>query len=203
MNLAEMSGLDLMRVGVSLPGNMGDQGIASVIPMKIIEADEGRVVFLATADARHTNRLDPYTEDLRQPSWIRQRAARPHAAACGRGFRDGRSQRQDDPAGSLRAADAGGGRGHRPDAVACHLGGDADGYGRQDLRPCVGHVPDRHPVVSRDGPAKPVRRSSAARDAEGGAVSGSGVCDDVVAVDPVLAHKANGGGDTAGEHMGP
>ena len=57
MNLAEMSGLDLMRVGVSLPGNMGDQGIASVIPMKIIEADEGRVVFLATADARHTNPL--------------------------------------------------------------------------------------------------------------------------------------------------
>ena len=57
MNLAEMSGLDLMRLGVSLPGNMGDQGIASVIPMKIIEADEGRVVFLATAAARHTNPL--------------------------------------------------------------------------------------------------------------------------------------------------
>ncbi|WP_422364308.1 PaaI family thioesterase [Pyruvatibacter mobilis] len=57
MNLAEMSGLDLMRLGVSLPGNMGDQGIASVIPMNIIEADEGRVVFLATADARHTNPL--------------------------------------------------------------------------------------------------------------------------------------------------
>ncbi|MEQ9586785.1 MAG: PaaI family thioesterase [Parvibaculaceae bacterium] len=57
MKPAEMTGLELMRLATKLPGNMGDQGIASVIPMKIIEADEGRVVFLATADSRHTNPL--------------------------------------------------------------------------------------------------------------------------------------------------
>jgi uncharacterized protein (TIGR00369 family) len=54
---SEMTGLDLMRLATTLPGNMGDRGISSVIPMKIIEAEEGRVVFLATADGRHTNPL--------------------------------------------------------------------------------------------------------------------------------------------------
>lgn len=57
MTPSEMTGLDLMRLATKLPGNMGDRGISSVIPMKIIEADEGRVVFLATADTRHTNPL--------------------------------------------------------------------------------------------------------------------------------------------------
>lgn len=57
MNIDELSGLELMRMATRLPGNFGDQGIASVIPMKIIEADEGRVVFRAKADERHTNPL--------------------------------------------------------------------------------------------------------------------------------------------------
>lgn len=57
MNLSEMTGLELMQMGTKLPGNMGDRGIASVIPMKIIDAEEGRVSFTAKADERHTNPL--------------------------------------------------------------------------------------------------------------------------------------------------
>lgn len=57
MKLEEMSGLEMMRFAATLPGNMGDQGIASVIPMKIVEAEEGGVVFKATADDRHSNPL--------------------------------------------------------------------------------------------------------------------------------------------------
>ncbi|MFL0357484.1 PaaI family thioesterase [Erythrobacter sp. GH1-10] len=55
MNLIKMTGLELMQMGANLPGNMGDRGIASVIPMKITEAEQGRVSFTARADERHTN----------------------------------------------------------------------------------------------------------------------------------------------------
>ena len=55
MKPAEVTGLELMKMATKLPGNFGDRGIASVIPMKIIEAEEGRVVFRAKADERHTN----------------------------------------------------------------------------------------------------------------------------------------------------
>jgi len=57
MNLEEMSGLELMKFAITLPGNMGDQGIAGVIPMKIVEAEEGSVIFQAKADDRHSNPL--------------------------------------------------------------------------------------------------------------------------------------------------
>ena len=57
MKSAQITGLELMRMAMKLPGDMGGRGIASVIPMKITEADEGRVVFVAKADDRHTNPL--------------------------------------------------------------------------------------------------------------------------------------------------
>lgn len=57
MNLEEMSGLELMKFAITLPGNMGDQGIAGVIPMKIVQAEEGSVIFQAKADDRHSNPL--------------------------------------------------------------------------------------------------------------------------------------------------
>ncbi len=57
VNLEDMTGLELMRFATTLPGNMGDQGIAGVIPMKIVEAEEGSVIFQAKADDRHSNPL--------------------------------------------------------------------------------------------------------------------------------------------------
>lgn len=52
-----MSGLDFMRLAATQPWNDTGQGISSVIPMKVAEANDGHVVLLAKADARHTNPL--------------------------------------------------------------------------------------------------------------------------------------------------
>lgn len=51
----EMSGLDIMQAFAR--GLFPTPGIAKTIPMKPSEVEHGRVVFIATADASHTNPL--------------------------------------------------------------------------------------------------------------------------------------------------
>jgi len=55
MNPKEMTGLEVMQAFVN--GVFPAPGIAKTIPMQPEEVEHGRVVFIATADARHTNPL--------------------------------------------------------------------------------------------------------------------------------------------------
>lgn len=55
MNPKEMTGLDIMTAFAK--GLFPTPGIAKTIPMQPSEVEHGRVVFIATADASHTNPL--------------------------------------------------------------------------------------------------------------------------------------------------
>lgn len=55
MNLSEMTGLQLMQA--MMDGVLPVPGIAKTMPMAPAEVEHGRVVFIATADTRHTNPL--------------------------------------------------------------------------------------------------------------------------------------------------
>jgi uncharacterized protein (TIGR00369 family) len=55
LNLEKMNGLELMQALVA--GDLPPPGIANTIPMQPVEVERGRVVFIATADARHSNPL--------------------------------------------------------------------------------------------------------------------------------------------------
>ena len=51
----EISGLELMKIGVQLADKLPPSGMATIFPMKIEDAQEGMVCFSAQADQRHTN----------------------------------------------------------------------------------------------------------------------------------------------------
>ncbi|MDZ4299152.1 MAG: PaaI family thioesterase [Moraxellaceae bacterium] len=55
LNPAEMTGLEVMQAFIN--GEFPAPGIAKTIPMTPTEVELGRVVFIATADERHTNPL--------------------------------------------------------------------------------------------------------------------------------------------------
>lgn len=55
MSITKMSGLEIMQAMAE--GKVAPPSIADTIPMKLISAEEGKVVFEATADERHLNPL--------------------------------------------------------------------------------------------------------------------------------------------------
>ena len=55
MSIEKMSGLEIMQLMVQ--GKISPPPIAKIIPMKVIAAERGRIVFEAIADDRHLNPL--------------------------------------------------------------------------------------------------------------------------------------------------
>ena len=53
MNLETMSGLEILQAIIR--GEIAHPGIATIVPMKFVEAEAGRVVFEATATEDHIN----------------------------------------------------------------------------------------------------------------------------------------------------
>ena len=55
MNLSEMTGLELVQAMID--GALPHPAMADTVPMRITEAERGRVIFAVRADARHLNPL--------------------------------------------------------------------------------------------------------------------------------------------------
>ena len=55
MNPLKMTGLEIMQAFAQ--GHFAEPGIAKTMPMKPVEVEQGRIVFSAIADERHTNPL--------------------------------------------------------------------------------------------------------------------------------------------------
>lgn len=55
MNPLKMTGLEIMQAFAQ--GHFPEPGIAKTMPMKPVEVEQGRIVFSAIADERHTNPL--------------------------------------------------------------------------------------------------------------------------------------------------